>query len=63
MIEMAKGGGLLPEGVVKQGHDYMTEQPVKGAKAYFMRILCGGQLSKTDHVIAPSSKIIGRVLP
>jgi hypothetical protein len=25
MIEMAKAGGLLPEGVVLSGHDFMTE--------------------------------------
>jgi hypothetical protein len=39
VIEMAKAGGLLPEGVAMPGHDLMAEQPVKGAKAYFMRMI------------------------
>ncbi len=38
MIELAKSNGLIPD-VLFQAHDFMTEQPVKGAKAYFMRMI------------------------
>jgi hypothetical protein len=39
VIEMAKSGGALPPGVQFMPHDFMAEQPVKGAKAYFMRMI------------------------
>jgi hypothetical protein len=66
MIEMAKGGELLPEGVVKQGHDFMTEQPVKGAKAYFMRMImhdyadpvCMVILSQLAKVTSPEPRVL-----
>jgi hypothetical protein len=31
VVEMARAGGRLPEGVVLMEHDFRTEQPVKGA--------------------------------
>lgn len=31
VVEMARAGGLLPEGVVLMAHDFRTEQPVKGS--------------------------------
>ncbi|KAH8891973.1 S-adenosyl-L-methionine-dependent methyltransferase [Thozetella sp. PMI_491] len=39
VIQMAKAGGMLPPNVQYLEHDFMTEQPVKGAKAYFMRMI------------------------
>lgn len=36
-IKMMKAGGVLPD-VQFMAHNFMTEQPVKGAKAYFMRM-------------------------
>jgi hypothetical protein len=38
VIELAKSSGLSVD-VQLQAHDFMTEQPVKGAKAYFMRMI------------------------
>lgn len=38
VIEMAKASGALPD-VTLMPHDFRTEQPVKGAKAYFMRMI------------------------
>jgi hypothetical protein len=38
VIEMAKASGVLP-GVTLMPHDFRAEQPVKGAKAYFMRMI------------------------
>ena len=65
MIEMDKAGGLLPEGVVLSGHDFMTEQPVKCAKAYFMRMImhdyadpvCVVILSQLAKVMSPESRV------
>ncbi|KAK4164690.1 S-adenosyl-L-methionine-dependent methyltransferase [Cladorrhinum sp. PSN259] len=40
IARLAKGpGSVLPEGVSVQEHDFMTVQPVKGAKAYFTRMI------------------------
>ncbi|KAM7219617.1 O-methyltransferase domain containing protein [Rhypophila decipiens] len=39
IIELAKTSGVLPGEIKLQAHDFMTEQPVKGAKAYFMRMI------------------------
>jgi O-methyltransferase domain len=66
MIEMAKAGRLLPEGVVLSGHDFMTEQPVKGAKAYFMRMIlhdyadpvCVVILSQLAKVMSSESRVL-----
>ncbi|KAI1608644.1 catechol O-methyltransferase [Exophiala viscosa] len=37
IIEMAKKEETVPEGVRMLKHDFWTEQPVKGAKAYYFR--------------------------
>jgi hypothetical protein len=37
VIASAKGSGLLPESVQYQAHDFLTPNPVKGAKAYHFR--------------------------
>ncbi|KAK2670816.1 hypothetical protein RAB80_013238 [Fusarium oxysporum f. sp. vasinfectum] len=39
VIQLAKSKKTLPEGIQLVEHDFMTEQPVKGAKAYFMRMI------------------------
>jgi len=36
-IAHAKTSERLPKAVVKMEHDFWTEQPVKGAKAYYLR--------------------------
>ncbi|KAI9728587.1 MAG: hypothetical protein M1834_007615 [Cirrosporium novae-zelandiae] len=36
-IELAREAGKLPEGVKTMEHDFYSEQPVKGAKAYYIR--------------------------
>ncbi|KAF4437667.1 O-methyltransferase B [Fusarium acutatum] len=39
VIQLAKSKKSLPDDVQLVEHDFMTEQPVKGAKAYFMRMI------------------------
>ncbi|EGU85254.1 hypothetical protein FOXB_04275 [Fusarium oxysporum f. sp. conglutinans Fo5176] len=39
VIQLAKSKKTLPDGIQLVEHDFMTEQPVKGAKAYFMRMI------------------------
>ncbi|KAF5578811.1 O-methyltransferase B [Fusarium pseudoanthophilum] len=39
VIQLAKSKKTLPDDVQLVEHDFMTEQPVKGAKAYFMRMI------------------------
>ncbi|MCJ1395327.1 hypothetical protein MMC18_008211 [Xylographa bjoerkii] len=36
-IQRARKAGVVPEGVRMIAHDFFTEQPVKGAKAYYLR--------------------------
>lgn len=38
VVELAKSRGLGADGRIEpQAHDFFTEQPVKGARAYYMR--------------------------
>lgn len=38
VVELAKSRGLSADGRVEaQAHDFFTEQPIKGARAYYMR--------------------------
>ncbi|UNI22032.1 hypothetical protein JDV02_007959 [Purpureocillium takamizusanense] len=39
VIALSRTDNVLPSEVQRQEHDFMTEQPVKGAKAYFMRMI------------------------
>ncbi|KAF5552105.1 O-methyltransferase B [Fusarium mexicanum] len=39
VIQLARSKKTLPDDVQLVEHDFMTEQPVKGAKAYFMRMI------------------------
>ncbi|POR33890.1 Sterigmatocystin 8-O-methyltransferase [Tolypocladium paradoxum] len=39
VIQLSKTNGILPDDVQRLEHDFMTEQPVKGAKAYLMRMI------------------------
>jgi len=67
VIEMAKASGLLPpQDVVLMHHDFQTEQPVKGAKAYFMRMIlhdyadpvCVNILSHLARAMSPTSRVL-----
>ncbi|KAK3988728.1 S-adenosyl-L-methionine-dependent methyltransferase [Cladorrhinum sp. PSN332] len=58
VVEMAKGvGRVLEEEVRIEVHDFLTEQPVKGAKAYFMRMILHDY---SDHV---SIEILKNLVP
>lgn len=39
VVQLSKTNGILPDEVQRQEHDFMTEQPIRGAKAYFMRMI------------------------
>ncbi|KAL3955314.1 hypothetical protein ACCO45_010877 [Purpureocillium lilacinum] len=39
VIALSRANNILPGEVERQEHDFMAEQPVKGAKAYFMRMI------------------------
>ncbi|KAF5664129.1 O-methyltransferase B [Fusarium denticulatum] len=55
VIQLAKSKKTLPDGVQLVEHDFMTEQPVKGAKAYFMRMILH------DYADAVGIKILTRL--
>ncbi|KAK3682769.1 S-adenosyl-L-methionine-dependent methyltransferase [Podospora appendiculata] len=66
IIALAKTVALLPADVKLQGHDFMTEQPVKGAKAYFMRMILHDYadevgiaiLKQLAAAMAPTSRVL-----
>ncbi|KAK4182902.1 S-adenosyl-L-methionine-dependent methyltransferase [Podospora australis] len=39
VAELARTNGVLPEGVRVEAHDFLTPETIKGAKAYFMRMI------------------------
>ncbi|KIW70707.1 hypothetical protein PV04_02951 [Phialophora macrospora] len=65
-IAQAKESKLLPEGVTAMVHDFWTPQPVKAAKAYFLRRIihdysdenCVKILSHLRAAMAPDSKVL-----
>jgi len=65
VIEMARESEILPNVVLKP-HDFLTEQPVKGAKAYFLRMIlhdyadsvCVTILTQLAKAMAPESRVL-----
>jgi hypothetical protein len=65
VISMAQKSSLLGE-VKLMHHDFLTEQPVKGAKAYFMRMImhdyadavCVDILSHIAKAMVPDSRVL-----
>ncbi|KAI1026851.1 hypothetical protein LB505_000785 [Fusarium chuoi] len=55
VIQLAKSKKTLPDDVQLVEHDFMTVQPVKGAKAYFMRMILH------DYADAVGIKILTRL--
>lgn len=68
VIDMAKSlpKGELPEGLQFMPHDFLTEQPVKGAQAYFMRMIlhdysdpvCTQILSNISSAMSEHSRVL-----
>ncbi|KIW28518.1 uncharacterized protein PV07_08177 [Cladophialophora immunda] len=66
IIAMADKEKIPPEGVKLMEHDFWTEQPVKGAKAYFFRRvfhdysdeLCAKALRQIIPAMAPDSRVL-----
>ncbi|EXL55388.1 hypothetical protein FOCG_05999 [Fusarium oxysporum f. sp. radicis-lycopersici 26381] len=66
VIQLAKSKKTLPDGVQLVEHDFMTEQPVKGAKAYFMRMILHGYadavgiqiLNRLAEAMKPYSRVL-----
>ncbi|KAH6900570.1 S-adenosyl-L-methionine-dependent methyltransferase [Thelonectria olida] len=66
MIQLAKANSTLPSDVQLLEHDFMTEQPIKGAKAYFMRMILhdyadavGVQiLTRLAEAMSPDSRVL-----
>ncbi|KND88464.1 Sterigmatocystin 8-O-methyltransferase [Tolypocladium ophioglossoides CBS 100239] len=66
VIQLSRTNGILPDDVQRLEHDFMTEQPVKGAKAYFMRMVLhdyadavGVQiLTRLAVAMAPDSRLL-----
>ncbi|KAH7235223.1 S-adenosyl-L-methionine-dependent methyltransferase [Fusarium solani] len=66
VIQLAKSKGNLPESVQLIEHDFMEEQPVKGAKAYFMRMILHDYadptstriLSRLAEAMSPDSRVL-----
>ncbi|OAL33322.1 hypothetical protein AYO20_07333 [Fonsecaea nubica] len=65
-IAQAQTSKLLPEGVTAMVHDFWTPQPVKGAKAYFLRRVvhdysdenCVKILAPLREAMGPDSKVL-----
>ncbi|KIX95069.1 uncharacterized protein Z520_09379 [Fonsecaea multimorphosa CBS 102226] len=65
-IAQGKDSKLLPDGVTAMVHDFWTPQPVKGAKAYFLRRVmhdysdanCVLILSHLRDAMSPDSKVL-----
>ncbi|KAH0846140.1 O-methyltransferase [Fonsecaea pedrosoi] len=65
-IAQAQNSKLLPEGVTAMVHDFWTPQPVKGAKAYFLRRVvhdysdenCVKILAHLREAMGPDSKVL-----
>ncbi|KAK0386964.1 hypothetical protein NLU13_5277 [Sarocladium strictum] len=66
VIELSHKVGVLPAEVKRQEHDFMTEQPIKGAKAYFMRMIMHDYsdhvdveiLSRLAEAMSPDSRVL-----
>ncbi|EEU36493.1 uncharacterized protein NECHADRAFT_81295 [Fusarium vanettenii 77-13-4] len=66
VIQLAKSKENLPESVQLVEHDFMEEQPIKGAKAYFMRMILHDYadptstriLSRLAEAMSPESRVL-----
>jgi hypothetical protein len=66
VIEMAKSNSVLPPSVPLVIHDFLATQPIRGAKAYFMRMImhdyadpvCIEILSRLAEVMESDSRIL-----
>ncbi|KAJ4322376.1 hypothetical protein N0V84_004847 [Fusarium piperis] len=66
VIQLARSKGNLPESVQLVDHDLMEEQPIKGAKAYFMRMILHDYadptstriLSRLAEAMSPDSRVL-----
>nr|POF02492.1 o-methyltransferase gsfc [Quercus suber] len=66
VISIAKDSAELPAAMVKMAHDFMEPQPIKHARAYFMRFImhdyvdnvCIKILSHIRDAMAPDSKVL-----
>jgi SAM-dependent methyltransferase len=66
VIASARESGILPEGVQYQTHDFLTPNPVKGAKAYHLRaclhdwpdVTCVRMLKCVASAMAPDSRLL-----
>ncbi|KAI8670112.1 Methyltransf-2 domain-containing protein [Fusarium sp. Ph1] len=66
VIQLAKSKENLPESVQLVEHDFMEEQPIKGAKAYFMRMILHDYadptstriLSRLAEAMSPDSRVL-----
>nr|POE83811.1 o-methyltransferase gsfc [Quercus suber] len=66
VISIAKNSPELPAAMVKMAHDFTKPQPIKHARAYFMRFIihdylddvCVKILSHLSDVMAPDSRVL-----
>ncbi|RSL59218.1 hypothetical protein CEP51_013947 [Fusarium floridanum] len=66
VIQLARSKGTLPESVQLVEHDFTEEQPIKGAKAYFMRMILHDYadptstriLSRLAEAMSPDSRVL-----
>ncbi|RDA87426.1 hypothetical protein CP532_7007 [Ophiocordyceps camponoti-leonardi (nom. inval.)] len=66
VIELSRRNRALPGAVRRMNHDFFTEQPVKGAKAYVMRAIihdwpdatCVNILTHLAAAMAPDSRLL-----
>jgi hypothetical protein len=66
VIASVRESGILPEGVQYQTHDFLTPNPVKGAKAYHLRaclhdwpdVTCVRMLKCVASAMAPDSRLL-----
>ncbi|KAI8666053.1 Methyltransf-2 domain-containing protein [Fusarium keratoplasticum] len=66
VIQLARRNENLPESVQLVEHDFMEEQPIKGAKAYFMRMILHDYadptstqiLSRLAEAMSPDSRVL-----
>ncbi|TVY35408.1 O-methyltransferase [Lachnellula subtilissima] len=66
VIEMSEANNEIPKDFVKMEHDFRTEQPIKGAKAYFFRMImhdyadpvCVDILSHIARAMSPDSRVL-----
>ncbi|RCI10559.1 hypothetical protein L249_4323 [Ophiocordyceps polyrhachis-furcata BCC 54312] len=66
VVELSRRNRALPDAVQRMNHDFFTDQPVKGAKAYLMRAIihdwpdaaCVKILTHLAAAMAPDSRVL-----